>query len=58
MSGFFMPVIQLVSAKTRNTNILIQINFHLLFNNLGLTLGFSPLKLRLIHSYYRAGPQS
>lgn len=53
-----MPVIQLVSAKTRNTNILIPINFHLLFNNLGLTLGISPLKLRLIHSYYRAGPQS
>lgn len=58
MSGFFMPLIQLVSPKTRNTNILIPINFHLLFNNLGLTLEFAPLKLRLIYSYYRAGPQS
>ena len=27
--GFFMPAIQLVSAKTRNTNILIPINFHI-----------------------------
>ncbi|MDY7064728.1 hypothetical protein PsexTeo8_11460 [Pseudomonas extremaustralis] len=58
MSGFFMPVIQSVSAKTRNTNILIPINFHLLFNNLGLTLECAPLKLGLIYSYYRAGPQS
>lgn len=50
-----MPLNQLLSAKTRNTNILIPINFHLLFNNLGLTPVNAQLKLRLIHSYYRAG---
>ncbi len=55
MSGFFMPVNQLLSVQTRNTNILIPINFHLLFNNLGLTLASTRLKLRLIYSYYRAG---
>ena len=56
MSGFFMPVNQMLSLKTRNTNILIPINFHLLFNNLGLTPINTRLKLRPIHSYYRAGP--
>ncbi|SCZ12203.1 bacterioferritin [Pseudomonas sp. NFACC37-1] len=55
MSGFFMPVNQMLSVQTRNTNILIPINFHLLFNNLGLTLVNARLKLRPIHSYYRAG---
>ncbi|MGX1176526.1 bacterioferritin [Pseudomonas fluorescens] len=55
MSGFFMPVNQMLSVQTRNTNILIPINFHLLFNNLGLTLINTQLKLRPIHSYYRAG---
>ncbi len=55
MSGFFMSVNQMVSVQTRNTNILIPINFHLLFNNLGLTLINARLKLRPIHSYYRAG---
>ena len=44
-----MPVIQIVSAKTRNTNILIPINFHLLFNNLGLTLMSTQLKLHFIY---------
>ena len=43
-----MPAIQLVSVKTRNTNILIPINFHLLFNNLGLTLEVVGLRLVLI----------
>ena len=56
MSGFFMPVNQMLSLQTRNTNILIPINFHLLFNNLGLTPINTRLKLRPIHSYYRAGP--
>ncbi|PBJ27023.1 Bacterioferritin [Pseudomonas ogarae] len=55
MSGFFMPVNQMLSVQTRNTNILIPINFHLLFNNLGLTLVNARLKLCLIYSYYRAG---
>ncbi len=55
MSGFFMPVNQMLSVQTRNTNILIPINFHLLFNNLGLTPINTRLKLRPIHSYYRAG---
>ncbi|SFN63784.1 bacterioferritin [Pseudomonas sp. NFACC24-1] len=55
MSGFFMSVNQMLSVQTRNTNILIPINFHLLFNNLGLTLVNARLKLRPIHSYYRAG---
>ncbi|SED68615.1 bacterioferritin [Pseudomonas kilonensis] len=55
MSGFFMPANQMLSVQTRNTNILIPINFHLLFNNLGLTLVNARLKLGLIHSYYRAG---
>lgn len=50
-----MPLNQLLSSKTRNTNILIPINFHLLFNNLGLTPVNARLKLCLIHSYYRAG---
>ena len=50
MSGFFMPENQLLSAQTRNTNILIPINFHLLFNNLGLTLINTKLKLCLIYS--------
>ena len=49
MSGFFMPENQLLSIQTRNTNILIPINFHLLFNNLGLTLITAKLKLRLIY---------
>ena len=48
MSGFFMPLNQLLSAQTRNTNILIPINFHLLFNNLGLTLEVVGLRLVLI----------
>ncbi len=56
MSGFFMLLNQLVSFQTRNTNILIPINFHLLFNNLGLTLVNARLKLRFIHSNYRTGP--
>ena len=43
-----MPVIQQVRVKTRNTNILIPINFHLLFNNLGLTAEVAKLKLLLI----------
>lgn len=43
-----MPVIQQVRIKTRNTNILIPINFHLLFNNLGLTVEVTGLKLLLI----------
>lgn len=47
MSGFFMPENQMLSFQTRNTNILIPINFHLLFNNLGLTLVIARLKLRL-----------
>ncbi|SSB96896.1 bacterioferritin [Pseudomonas sp. 43mfcvi1.1] len=55
MSGFFMPVNQLLSVQTRNTNILIPINFHLLFNNLGLTPVNVRLKLCPIYSYYRAG---
>ncbi len=55
MSGFFMPVNQMLSVQTRNTNILIPINFHLLFNNLGLTLVNARLKLCPIYSYYRAG---
>jgi len=50
-----MPLNQLLSFKTRNTNILIPINFHLLFNNLGLTPVGARLKLCLIYSYYRAG---
>lgn len=49
MSGFFMPVIQELSVKTQNTNILIPINFHILFNNLGLTLFIVRLKLRPIY---------
>ncbi|AZD17688.1 hypothetical protein C4K25_4782 [Pseudomonas chlororaphis] len=49
MSGFFMPVIQSLSVKTRNTNILIPINFHILFNNLGLTLIIMRLRLCLIY---------
>lgn len=55
MSGFFMPVNQMLSVQTRNTNILIPINFHLLFNNLGLTLINPRLKLWPIYSYYKAG---
>ncbi len=55
MSGFFMPVNQMLSVQTRNTNILIPINFHLLFNNLGLTLVNARLKLCPIYSYYKAG---
>ena len=55
MSGFFMPVNQVLSVQTRNTNILIPINFHLLFNNLGLTPVNVQLKLCPIYSYYRAG---
>lgn len=43
-----MSVIQQVRLKTRNTNILIPINFHLLFNNLGLTVEVAGLKLFLI----------
>ncbi|CAI8723735.1 hypothetical protein EMIT0232MI5_110198 [Pseudomonas sp. IT-232MI5] len=58
MSGFFMPVNQLLSVQTRNTNILIPINFHILFNNLGLTLISAKLKLCRIYSYYRAGLRS
>jgi bacterioferritin len=50
MSGFFMPENQLLIGKTRNTNILIPINFHLSFNNLGLTPKIWQLKLSLIDS--------
>lgn len=50
-----MPRIQLLRIQTRNTNILIPINFYILFNNLGLTLGITQLKLGLIYSAYRAG---
>jgi bacterioferritin len=50
MSGFFMSENQLLTLQTRNTNILIPINFHLSFNNLGLTLLVVRLKLRLIDS--------
>ncbi len=56
MSGFFMPAIQSLTYKMRNTNILIPINFHILFNNLGLTLEVVGIKLRPIDSDYRAGP--
>ena len=49
MSGFFMPKIQALRAKTRNTNILIQINFHLLFKHLGLTGFNTQIKLSLIY---------
>ena len=43
-----MPVIQVVRGLTRNTNILIPINFYLLFNNLGLTVEIAKLRLALI----------
>ena len=56
MSGFFMPENQLVTHQTRNTNILIPINFHLSFNNLGLTLLMSRLKLCVIDSYLGQDP--
>ena len=42
--------IQVLRAKTRNTNILIPINFHLLFKYLGLTVSKVRLKLCLIYS--------
>ena len=48
-SGFFMPKIQVLRAKTRNTNILIPINFHLLFKHLGLTVVNTQIKLCLIY---------
>ena len=50
MSGFFMSKIQALRTKTRNTNILIPINFHLLFNYLGLTAVSARLKLWRIYS--------
>ena len=56
MSGFFMPANQLLSAQTRNKNVLIQIYFHLLFKNLGLTLLIAQLRLRLIHGYLQDRP--
>lgn len=43
-----MPVIQVVRGLTRNTNILIPINFYLLFNNLGLTVEIAKLRLAFI----------
>ncbi len=48
VSGFFMPEIQQVSVATRFTNILIPINFHLVFKNLGLTHLSIGLKLQWI----------
>ena len=45
-----MPEIQVVSLKTRNTNILIPINFHLLFKYLGLTVCQVRIKLCPIYS--------
>ena len=45
-----MPKIQVLSFKTRNTNILIQINFHLLFKYLGLTVCQVRIKLCPIYS--------
>ena len=53
MSGFFMPQIQALSTKTRNSNILIPINFHLLFKHLGLTVFSTRIKLCLIYGYLR-----
>ena len=53
MSGFFMPKIQALSTKTRNSNILIPINFHLLFKHLGLTVFSTRIKLCLIYGYLR-----
>ena len=49
MSGFFMSKIQALRTKTRNTNILIPINFHLLFKHLGLTVVSVRLKLCFIY---------
>ena len=48
-----MPEIQVVSLKTRNTNILIPINFHLLFKYLGLTGVSVQIKLLRIYSSLR-----
>jgi bacterioferritin len=45
-----MPKIQVLSFKTRNTNILIPINFHLLFKYLGLTVCQVRIKLCPIYS--------
>ena len=53
MSGFFMSKIQALRTKTRNTNILIPINFHLLFQHLGLTVVSTRIKLCLIYGYLR-----
>ena len=50
MSGFFMSKIQALRTKTRNTNILIPINFHLLFKYLGLTACQVRIKLCPIYS--------
>jgi hypothetical protein len=57
-SGFFMPVIQALSPKMRNTNILIPIYFHLLFNNLGLTGVYRRLKLASYIRTSSTGPRS
>lgn len=43
-----MPEIQIVRYRTRTKNILIPINFYLLFNNLGLTAKVVRIKLPLI----------
>ena len=48
-----MPKIQVLSFKTRNTNILIPINFHLLFKYLGLTGVSVQIKLLRIYSSLR-----
>ena len=48
-----MPEIQVVSLKTRSTNILIPINFHLLFKYLGLTGVSVQIKLLRIYSSLR-----
>ena len=37
-SGFFMPVIQWVTAKMQNLSALISINFNFEFKHLGLTV--------------------
>ena len=48
-----MPRIQVLRPKTRNTNILIPINFHLLFKYLGLTGVSVQIKLLRIYSSLR-----
>lgn len=55
---FFMPLIQLLSDKMRNTNILIPIYFHLLFNNLGLTELYRGLRLAACITHIFDGTRS